>query len=221
MPLIKPGQPKKRTKRTVPRSQEIPTAAPRGDLERLFVSEVRLNILKLFLLKSAVKYHVREITRRVDAEINAVRRELDNLHEIGILERTPQKNRLVYSLRENFPGMFELLGLLVKDAGLGKAIIQGRGLGDIKLAFISVPFLMGRQASANDIDLLIVGQVPVRKIAEIVKEEEKSREQEINYAVLSEREFNELKKRRDPLILTALLQPKVILTPNSHEYLSL
>ena len=84
-----------------------------------------------------------------------------------------------------------------------------------------MPFLLGRVATPNDIDILMVGSVQMRRVGEIVKAEEKRRGQEINYAVLSELEFNELKKRRDPLILSALLQPKVILTPNSHEYLSL
>ena len=99
--------------------------------------------------------------------------------------------------------------------------ILGRSVGDVKFAFISVPFLLGRAATPNDIDILMVGPVQMRRVGEIVKTEEKRRGQEINYAVLSEREFNELKKRRDPLILSALLQPKIILTPNSHEYLSL
>jgi len=190
-------------------------------LKRLFVSQVRLDILKLFLLKSEVKHHVREITRQVGAEINAVRRELDNLRALGMLEREPQKNRLVYSLRNDSPHLMEVLGLLVKEDGLGRALVQGRGLGEIKFAFLSVPFLMGRKSTPEDIDLLIVGQVPVRKVADLVKSEEKRRNREINYAVLSDREFKELKKRRDPLILDALLQPKVILTPRSHEFLAL
>jgi len=218
MALIKPGSAARRTRKAVTRTPM--EASSKGDLKRLFVSQVRLDILKLFLLKSAVKYHVREITRQVGAEINAVRRELDNLLTIGLLERTPQKNRLVYTLKKEYPHLIEVLGLLVKDEGLGKAL-GGRGVGDVKFAFISVPFLLGRVATPNDIDILMVGSVQMRRVGEIVKAEEKRRGQEINYAVLSEREFNELKKRRDPLILSALLQPKVILTPNSHEYLSL
>jgi len=218
MALIKPGASARKARKAQTRTPL--EASSKGDLKRLFVSQVRLDILKLFLLKSAVKFHVREITRQVGAEINAVRRELDNLLTLGLLEKTPQKNRLVYTLKKEYPHLIEILGLLVKDEGLGKAL-GGRSVGDVKFAFISVPFLLGRAATANDIDILLVGSVQMRRLGDIVKVEEKRRGQEINYAVLSEREFNELKKRRDPLILSALLQPKIILTPNSHEYLSL
>lgn len=219
MALIRPGQIKRRTRRKMAtRASGIPASR---NLKQLFVSQVRVDILKLFLLHPGAKHHVREITRRVDAEINAVRRELDNLIGLGFLKFFPYKNRLIYSLREDFPLLNEILGLFVKGEGFGKMFVYGRGMGDIKFAFISIPFLRGRVAGPKDIDLLIVGQIPVRKISDLIKGEEKRRKQEINYAVLSEKEFGELKKRRDPLVLEALLQPKVILTPNAYEYLTL
>lgn len=219
MPLVQPGQVKKRTRRRA--SSTVDGSAKADVLKKLFVSQVRVDILKLFLFHPGAKHHVREITRRVGAEINAVRRELENLLEIKFLVRSPYKNRLIYSLRKDFPHLYEVLGLLVKEDGLGRVFVYGRGMGEVKFAFISIPFLLGRTAGPKDIDLLVVGRVPLRKIADLVKEEEKSRKQEINYAVLSESEFSELKKRRDPLVLGALLQPKVTLTPGANEYLTL
>ncbi len=190
-------------------------------MKQLFVSQVRVEILKLFLLRPAVSYHVREIARRVGTEINAVRRELANLASLGMLQSSAQKNRVYYQLRRDFPFLHEILGLIVKEEGLGKSLAGPRSGGEVKFAFVSIPFLLGRVAGPQDVDLLIVGRVPLRKVTDIVKEEEKHRGQEINYAVLSEREFEELKKRRDPTILNALLQPKVVLTPGAERYLSL
>lgn len=192
-----------------------------GVLKQLFVSQVRVDILKLFLLRPGAKHHVREITRRVGTEINAVRRELDNLVSLGLLERSPHKNRLNYFLRRDFTYLDEVLGMVVKEEGIGRALISGRGVGEIKFAFLSIPFLCGRVPGPKDIDLLVVGRVSTQKITDLVREEEKRRGQEINYAVLSEKQFGELKKRRDPLILEALLQPRVILTPEAGNYLSL
>lgn len=190
-------------------------------MKQLFVSQVRVDILKLFLLRPAISYHVREITRRVGTEINAVRRELANLSNLGMLQSSAQKNRVYYQLRHDFPFLDEVLGLVVKEEGIGKALVGGRNADEIKFAFVSTPFLLGRVASSQDIDLLIVGRVPLRKISDVIKEEEKHRGQEINYAVLSEKEFEELKKRRDPTIMNALLQPKVVLTTGAAKYLAL
>jgi hypothetical protein len=163
---------------------------------------------------------VREITRLIGTEINAVRRELENLTGLGMLQPNPQKNRIYYQLRHDFPLLGEVLGLIVKEEGLGKALV-GRGSRDVRFAFVSIPFLLGRTAGPQDIDIMIVGRVPLAKISAVVKEEEKHRGSEINYAVISEKEFAELKKRRDPLIINALLQPKVVLTPQAEEYLKL
>jgi hypothetical protein len=92
-------------------------------------------------------------------------------------------------------------------------------LGDVKLAFVSVPYLKGRVAGQDEIDLLIIGRVSSQKIAKLVKSEEKRRGQEVNYTILSESEFESLKKRRDPLLLSAIFQPRVILTPGAEEHL--
>lgn len=217
MPLVKPGargQAKKKILGTARGASSTP-------LKDLFVSQVRVDILKLFLLHPGASYHVRGITRKVDTEINAVRRELENLVRLGLLKKTPQKNRLYYSVREEFPLLNELLGMVVKEEGVGRALTKGRKLGDVKLAFISLPYLKGRVADPDEIDLLIVGRVSSRRIAKLVKAEEKRRGQELNYSILSEGEFEALKKRRDPFLLSAIFQPKVILSPDAEGYLAI
>ncbi|MDP1710536.1 MAG: hypothetical protein Q8L46_01180 [candidate division WWE3 bacterium] len=220
MPLIKPGRKIKRSPQRT--AHGVPRAAStKGTLKRLFVSQVRVDILKLFLLRPAISYHVREITRRVGTEINAVRRELANLAGLGMLQSTPQKNRLYYRVRHDFPLLGEILGLLVKEEGIGKALMGGPGSGEVKFAFVSIPFLLGRKAGPEEIDLMVVGRITLKKVGDVVREEEKHRGHEINYAVLSEKEFAELKKRRDPLIINALLQPKVVLTVGAENYLKL
>jgi hypothetical protein len=155
----------------------------------------------------------------VNTEINAVRRELENLVSLGLLKKSPRKNRLYYSVREDFPFFNEVLGMVVKEEGIGKALAKGRGLGDVKLACLSIPYLKGRIANPSEIDLLIVGRVSSKKIAKFIKAEEKRRGQEINYTILSEGEFEMLKKRRDPLLLSTIFQPKIILTAGAEDHL--
>ena len=219
MALIKPGK-----KTIVKKSGKSKAASRPGSsnlLKSLFVSQVRVDILKLFLLNPGKGWHVRGIARSVGAEINAVRRELSNLAAIGLLKKNPQKNRLYYVVRDDFPLFNEVLGMLVKESGLGKALLRGGVLSDAKLAFISIPYLRGRVANQNEIDLLIVGRVSAIKVAKIVKDEEKRRGHEVNYTTLTEREFESLKRRRDPFLLSAIFQPKVILTSGAEECLTI
>ena len=83
-------------------------------------------MLRLFLLESDMErgVHVREITRKVGTEINAVRRELDRLMAIKMLKREERGNRVYYVLRDDFPLKAELLGLLIKEDGFASQIIK-------------------------------------------------------------------------------------------------
>ena len=71
-------------------------------LETFFTSKVRVKILKLFFLSSTERFHVRDITRQVEEEINAVRRELSRLYKIKLLGREKRGNRVYYFLKPSF-----------------------------------------------------------------------------------------------------------------------
>ena len=54
-------------------------------LEQLFGSKTRTKLLRLFLLNPDTAYFIRELTRKIDTQINSVRRELQNLVDCGII----------------------------------------------------------------------------------------------------------------------------------------
>ncbi|MDP2736497.1 MAG: hypothetical protein Q8O59_01785, partial [bacterium] len=54
-------------------------------LEKLFGSNSRVKILKLFLLNPADKFYIRQLSRDLKLQLNSVRRELENLEKFGIL----------------------------------------------------------------------------------------------------------------------------------------
>ena len=54
-------------------------------LGKLFGSNTRVKILKLFLLHPEEKYYIRQLARGLKSQVNSVRRELENLEEFGLL----------------------------------------------------------------------------------------------------------------------------------------
>lgn len=54
-------------------------------LEKLFGSNTRVKILKLFLLHPEEKYYIRQLARDLKSQVNSIRRELDNLENFGLL----------------------------------------------------------------------------------------------------------------------------------------
>ena len=63
-------------------------------IEQLFGSKTRSRLLQLFLKQPDEKYFVRELTRKIDAQLNSVRRELNNLVELGVVEVTSSDNKV-------------------------------------------------------------------------------------------------------------------------------
>lgn len=188
----------------------------------LLISKVRVKILELFLSSPEQIYHVRDIVRRVDEEINAVRRELARLEKIGFLGSEWRANRRFYSLKKDFIFYSELLSIINKTVGLGGAIISNKNkLGKIKFAMLSGTFVRGRPYSQNDVDLFIVGTIVLPELGSLVRDEEARRDREINFTPMTEEEFNFRKNRRDPFVLGILSKPRVMLVGDEEEMVKL
>lgn len=187
-------------------------------LKDLIVSRVRVKILTLFLTNPDKMYHVREIVRQTEEEINAVRRELSHMEKAGMVSKEPRANRLYYIFRKNYPLYFEFLELIVKTTGLGGDILKNRvKLGKIKFAMLSGTYARGLSHDPNSVDLLIVGTVVLPELAQIVKAEEARKDREINYTVMTEDEFLFRKRRRDPFILGIMQGARIMVLGDEEE----
>lgn len=188
--------------------------------EDLIISKTRVKVLDLFLEHFEKIYHVREITRRVNEEINAVRRELAFLEKKGILRKEPRANRLYYGIRRDYPFLTDLLNIWTKTKGLGGAILKNRAkLGKIKYILMSGKFAHDLDREAEDVDLLVVGEVVLPELALLVRNEEARRGKEINYTVMSEEEFAFRKKRNDPFIEKILGASHIMVVGDEEELL--
>jgi len=180
--------------------------------EDLITSKTRVKILHLFLGNLGEMFHVREIVRRVDEEINAVRRELLILEKKGILNREARANRVYYSMDTSYPFYYDLIKVYAKEAGLGRDIIKNRAkLGRLKFAMLSGDFARDNENKGESVDLLVVGVVVLPELSLIIKKEEEVKKREINYTIMNEDEFNFRKARRDPFISSIIYGSKVML----------
>jgi DNA-binding transcriptional ArsR family regulator len=189
------------------------------NLKDLFVSEVRLKILKLMLTQPDEQYHVRAIVRRVDAEINAVRRELAKLESMGLLKNRQSGNRLYYTADTSHLYYRELLSIVTKEDGIGGMILKNiKDLGTIKFTVISSAFLRGRKSTVLDVDLFIVGDVNLEVLKRLVSTAEREMGREINYSVMSEEDFMFRKRKNDHFVSKILSQSRSMLIGDEEEF---
>jgi len=192
-----------------------------ASLKDLFISRVRVKLLQTFLGNPADIFYVRQLVRKTGEEINAVRRELERLEELKALHKEPRGNRLYYGFRKDYPFYGELIQLVAKTTGLGKAIVKNKNkLGKVKYAFMSGRLARRRPHNPEDVDLLIVGEIIMPQLQSIVAGFEGKLKREINYSVMTKQEFEFRKKRRDPFILQVLTASRVMLIGDEEEMLS-
>ncbi len=188
-------------------------------LEDIIISRVRVKMLVLFLSNPGQMFHVRDIVRKLDEEINAVRRELGHMERAGMVVKEQRANRLFYLFRKDYPLFYDLMELIGKTQGLGWDIIKNRvKLGKVKFAMLSGRYIRGKaKKSPNDVDLLLVGSVVLPELAQLVKGEEAKRGTELNYTVMTEEEFLFRKRRRDPFVLSILEGSRLMLIGDEEE----
>ncbi len=195
-----------------------------GMVDQLFGSKTRVKLLQLFMANPNRSFYVREITRKVEEQINSVRRELSNLLSIGVITSDNSNNKLYYEVNQKYE-YYEPLAVIFgdgvisakkikKDAVDGKKeIIVNQEIEVAKLGNVSLAFLTGwftRDDSAP-IDFFIVGDVNRTKVDNYMKELETAEKREIRYVIFSENEFMYRRQINDRFTVTALEAKKQIL----------
>jgi len=189
------------------------------DLQDFMVSRVRVKLFELFFLHPDDLFYVREITRTVKEEINAVRRELDKMLSYGLLKSEERGNRLYYFLNKKYVFYSEMQQMIAKTTGVGKKVRKvKRKLGDVEFVMFSGKFVEGQKPLKDEVEVLVVGDVVLPELQAVMREEEQRLGREINYAVLNSQEFEFRKTRRDPFVMDILYANKVMIIGSETDF---
>jgi hypothetical protein len=191
-------------------------------VEQLFGSKTRVKLLQLFYSNPNRSFYVREITRKIDEQINSVRRELANLLSVGIISSDNTNNRLYYEVDqkyEHYEAFHSIFGggPAPKKAKAGatdvvlkeEPIDDLRLLGKVDLALFTGQFTRDETAG---IDFLVVGDVNTRAIEKYVAELEAKESKEIRYAVMSTESFKYRRQINDRFITKVMEAKKQVIT---------
>ncbi len=179
-------------------------------------------MLQLFYGNPNRSFYVREITRKIDEQINSVRRELANLLSIGIVSSDDTKHRLYYEVNQ----AYEHYGSLSAIFGAGKMATKAanaptkdgestelKSIGNVELAVYTGQFT---RDETSGVDLLIVGDVNQTKLQNFVTELEKREGKEIRYVVMDKKEFAYRRQVKDRF-LTTILHAKIQVLIDKHK----
>lgn len=176
-------------------------------IEQLFGSKTRVKLLQLFYSNPNRSFYVREITRKIDEQINSVRRELSNLLSIGIITSENTNNRLYYEVNQKFEFYEPLQAIFgggvtkktpkTADSVSAEEAPDHSGLktvGRIDLAVYTGQFTRDETAG---VDLFLVGEVNPTALQKFIDELETKENKSIRYTVMSLPDFQYRQQIRD------------------------
>lgn len=174
-------------------------------LGKLFGSQARVKILRLFLLNPLEAFEAATVAEKSKVRLADVRRELSLLKSAGVIadkvftkevilkrssKKAPTRKRVSgYQLKTTFPLLAPLKNLIVSETPLNRDEIASRfkGVGKIKLLAVSGIFLDEPDAR---VDVLIVGDnLKKRSIENALKSIEAEVGKELSYGALETAEF--------------------------------
>jgi len=191
-------------------------------VEQLFGSKTRVKLLNLFYGNPNRSFYVREITRKIDEQINSVRRELANLLSIGIISSDSNNNKLYYEVNQKFTHYQPLSAIFggAQPSTTGKKSIATdedsvdiKTIGNVELALYTGQFT---RDESSGIDFLIVGDVNQTQLAKFITELEKKEGKEIRFAVMNLDEFNYRREVNDRFLSLVLEAKHQILIDKLH-----
>ncbi len=188
-------------------------------LEYFITSKTKRLLLKLFLTNPERQFYTREITRLTGEPLNAVRRELGHLEKAGLLKSHQAGNLKYFGVVKEFPFYLELKKIVYSTIGLGDYLRNRLKDSDqIELAFIYGSVAKNQEREKSDIDLFVVGEIEEEEIHRLVSDIERETGREINYTLMTKREFEERSERGEPFIKRIEGEEKLILKGNVDVY---
>lgn len=178
-------------------------------IEQLFGSKTRVKLLHLFYNNPNRSFYVREITRKIDEQINSVRRELSNLLTIGIIKSDSSGNKLYYEVNQKYRHYDSLRSMFTHVNSQKEPTVVAaddtsqrfKALGHVDYAALSGVFTRDK---LSPVDVFIVGDVNRHKLEKLIAELETEEGQELRFTVMDRDQYDYRHNLNDRFLTTVL-----------------
>ncbi|HEX8183071.1 MAG TPA: transcriptional regulator [Candidatus Saccharimonadales bacterium] len=203
-------------------------------IEQLFGSKTRVKLLQLFYSNPNRSFYVREITRKIDEQINSVRRELANLLSIGIIVSDNTNNKLYYEVNQKYE-YFDPLTIIFGAGGSGKKLpaqisiaisgglpaateipavqsfsdnIDIKTLGNVEIAVYTGQFT---RDESTGVDVFLVGDINTTKLQKFMADLESKEGKELRYTMMSLSDFQYRQQIKDRFVSNVMRAKKQVI----------
>lgn len=187
-------------------------------LPKILSSRIRADIFRLLFGVNKNELHMRDIERQSGFAIGTIQSELKKLSEIDLVIKRRDGNRLYYSANTNHPLYSDINSIVLKTSGLvdvlKNAICQEPA---IQVAFVFGSIAAGKEKAVSDLDLMVIGQVGLRKLTKLLSGTAEKIGREINPYVLTQAELSNRRSAKDHFVNQVLRAPKIFITGSERD----
>ena len=126
-------------------------------LGELITSKTRLRLLIKFFVSQANRGYLNGLATEMGESTNAIRKELNHLHDAGYLQKEKSNNKIQYKANTKHPMFSVLQKVILKHLGLEDAVeIVLERMGDVEQIILIGNYAKG--IDSGKIEIIIVGK---------------------------------------------------------------
>jgi predicted nucleotidyltransferase len=187
--------------------------------EVLFPAQYRRKALALLMLRPERRLHLREIARLTGTQPGTMAKELQRLHEAGLLTRERVGNQVRFGGNVAHPVFGELAALLRKTVGVADVLADALATiaRDVDVAFVFGSVARGEERPESDLDLAVIGRCDFAAVSEALDPAERALGREINPKVYSAGEWRKRVRAGSSFVKQLLAEPKIFVVGTQGE----
>jgi predicted nucleotidyltransferase len=164
-------------------------------------SKARQRLLAYYVANPAARLHLRDLAERLNVDPSNLSKELARLQREGLFRSEVSGRQKYFQLNREYPLFAEVRSIVSKTIGAPFLLAQSlKKIEGIEEAYLYGSFASNRQDAASDIDLLVIGTPRDEVLAEAMRKIERQLGREVSYTVLTRKEFNSRRTRKDAFV---------------------
>lgn len=164
-------------------------------------SKARQRLLAYYFTNPTARHHLRDLAGRLRIDPSNLSKELRRLERDGLFASEISGRQKYFHLNREYPLLPEVRGIVAKTIGAVPRLAQSlKEVAGIEEAYVYGSFARNQQDATSDIDLLLIGSPKTDTLAEAVRTVERQLGREINYTVLTRKEFQARRAHKDAFL---------------------
>jgi predicted nucleotidyltransferase len=164
-------------------------------------SKARQRLLAYYFTNPRARHHLRSLAERLSIDPSNLSRELRRLEQEGLFRSEISGRQKYFQLNREYSLFDEVRRIVAKTIGAIPLIAQSlQKIAGIEEAHLYGSFARNQQDTVSDIDVLVIGSPRSDTLAEAVRKLERQLGRDLNYTVLTRKEFVSRRHRKDAFL---------------------